>query len=347
MQKLNVFVDLHQGDLYYSLQLLIEKRLGWNLYRPIGMEWYFQGFWNIGDPYPNPADTAKQYLGIDDRVWDAYKNLNADYKLEEGIFHVWDPVHKTHQKAITLEKFKEMDIDIVISSFPFGHDQTYKRLVEIFKPKAKLVSQMGNINQHTDLKNILCSVAPFPSDKNIVFYHQEFDLSNYVYKPPENHSIIRSFINLHPMADLYQQYKEALPEFTLQSFGASCPDGTISSDAEIGKLMSESAFGWQVKPGGDGYGYVIHNWFASGRPVITNLSDYQDKLAGELLIDDVTCINLEARSFQENIERIKYWSESGHHEKMCQNVYNRFKEVVDFDREAKEIKQFFDNLIDN
>ena len=344
---MNVFVDFHHGDLLYSLQLLIEKRLGWNLYRPIGMEWYTKGFWNIGDPYPNPADTAKQYLGIDDRTWDPYKNLNGDFTVEDGIYNVYDPVHDVHQKAITFDKFKEMDIDIVIASYPFGHDETYKRLVAEHKPKAKLIGHIGNIGQQSSLHDVLCSTAPFPVDKNIVFYHQEFDLSNYFYESPGEHRLVRSFINLLPLADLFQKYKEALPKFKFEAYGAGCPDGTVSSDEKIGEKMRESAFGWHVKPGGDGFGHVIHNWYASGRPVITHGTDYLGKLAGQLLVDDITCIDLELDSFENNIEKIKYWSQPENHKEMCENAFKRFQLVVNFDREAEEIKHFFENLVDN
>ena len=343
---MNILVDYHQDDLYYSLYLLLEKRLGHKLYRPIGMDWFEQGYWDIGNPYPNPADTAKQFLGIDDRTWDAYKNLNGDYHIVDGIYRVFNPPHNFHHRAITFEKFKEIQIDIIISSYPFGHDQTYKRLRDTFKPEAKLVSQMGNINQHTDLENVLCSIAPFPSDKNIVFYHQEFDLETYKFKLPKKDSpnLIRSFVNLLPRADLFAEISKMMPEFTFEAYGAGCPNGTISSEKDIARMMQESMFGWHVKPGGDGFGHVIHNWYAVGRPVITSISDYKDKLAGELLTDNITCIDIDGKTPEELVEKIEYFSQWQNHQRMCLNAMSRFEYIVNYEAEAKEIEQFLENL---
>jgi hypothetical protein len=342
---MNVFCDRHHGDLTYSLQLLFEKRLGWNIYFPIGMDWFYKGFWDIGNPYPNPADTAKQYLGTDDRTWDAYKNLNADYKIEDGIYHVYDPVHRCHIKCITFEKFCELPIDIVISSYPFGHDQTYARLISEYKPQAKQIAQMGNIYQQTEVKNVMCSTLPYPTDKHIVFYHQEFNLDVFRYEKPQNFRKITSFINLLPRVDLYEWAKLNLPDFEFKAYGASTPDGTISSDIGIADIMRQSTFGWHIKPKGDGFGHVIHNWYACGRPIITDIFDYQDKLAGQLLTDELTCIDIHGKSNEQILDRIKHFSQPRENHWMSFNAYNRFRCVVDYDKEFEDIKHFLENLV--
>src|SRR5258706_14059099 len=105
---MNVLVDYHHGNLYHSLHLLFEKRLGFKLFRPIGMQWAEQGWWKVHEPYGFALDTAGQYLDINDKHWDSYKNLNGDYKLKDDIYHVYDPENKFQHKAVTLEKFKEM-----------------------------------------------------------------------------------------------------------------------------------------------------------------------------------------------------------------------------------------------
>lgn len=342
---MRVLADLHHGDLYYSLQLLFEKRLGWELYRPIGLDWFTSGVWKIGDPYLDPLDTATQFLGTENKTWDQYKNLNGDFTVEDGIYNVYDPVHNVHQKAMTLEKFKETDIDIVISSYQ-PHDITFAKLIKDFKPKAKHIAQMGNIYQETDIKNIMCSTMPYETtDKNIVFYHQEFDLDVFKYEKPTSHTIISSLVNILPKRDLFDLYKSILSEFTLKSYGASCEDGTLSSNKEIAELMQISAFGYHVKPQGDGYGHIIHNWFASGRPVITDGRDYEDKLAGELLIDGRTCIDISKTTFNSSINRIRYFSLPDNHQEMCDNAYKRFKDIVDFDEEFEDIKKFLEKVI--
>ena len=348
---MNIFADLHHGDLYYSLQLLFEKRLGYNIYRPIGTEWFTKGYWEIAAPYGNAPDTIKQYLGIGSMVWNPYKNLNGNYVLEDGIYHVYDPVHEVHNKAITIEQFKNMDIDIIVASLP-AHWVVYKKLRDTYKPKAKLICHMGNMwlnaLNHIQGNNLMASTSPFITHGiNSVFYHQEFSLETFRYDPPNLNSAqknINSFVILLPQSDEYYLAKKNLPEFNFRAYGPGCPDGTITGLRNIAKIMQESTFGWHIKPGGDGFGHIIHNWYACGRPIITNCSDYAGKLAGELLIDDKTCINLEAGSISKNMERIRYWSEPENHMEMCKNAYNRFKEIVDFDNEIKKINEFLNRL---
>ena len=61
--KMNVFCDFHHTELYHSIKLLFEDRLGFNLYRPIGMEWQEQGYWKVFD---HPA-TAAQFLSVNQK----------------------------------------------------------------------------------------------------------------------------------------------------------------------------------------------------------------------------------------------------------------------------------------
>ena len=58
--KPKIYSDCHHEHLYESLRILFEDRLGYELYRAIGLEWYHEKFWNV---YPHPA-TAQQYLGL-------------------------------------------------------------------------------------------------------------------------------------------------------------------------------------------------------------------------------------------------------------------------------------------
>lgn len=344
---MNIFADLHHYDLYYSLQLLFEKRLGHNLYRPIGISWFTEGYWKIAEPYGNNEGTVRQYLDLNTLPWDPYENVNggSNNYQKDGIYYIWNPIHKLHQKAITLEMFKEMDIDIVISSIP-SHDKSFAELIRVHKPKAKHISQMGNIYQTTDVKNVMCSTIPYPvpPDKNVVFYHQEFNLEVFNYEKPKETKAITSFVNLLPRADLYQEYKKDLPEFTFKAYGSQCPDGTITGDYKVAEIMRNSTFGWHIKPHGDGFGHILHNWYAVGRPVITNAGDYFGKTGMFLLEDKVTCIDLERHSKQENLETIRHASVPEVHQMMCEAAIDRFKSVVNYDEEEKKIRQFLSNV---
>jgi len=289
-------------------------------------------------------DTVRQYLDINDGAFTPFKNLNGGWTLNDGIYHIYDADTGMHQKAITLEKFKEMDIDIVISSIP-DHDRTFAQLILDHKPSAKHIAQLGNIYQRTNIKNVMCSTGLEPEEgKNWVSYHQEFDLSIFRYEPPTNHNRVSSMVIGLPRRDLYGHYKGALPDYEFRAYGGA-EDGWLSSLQDIAKVMRESSFGWQVKPGGDGYGFCLHHWFACGRPVITFFRDYAPYLGNALLEDGVTAINLDGKEPQQVIEEIRYFSDPERHKQMCENAYDRFKEVVCFERDGLRVQEFLERLI--
>lgn len=338
---MNVLVDYHHGNLLYSLYLLLEKRLGWKMYRPIGLDWFTQGYWKIAEPYGNAQDTINQYLATDDRTWDAYSALNGGSWKEEDIYRIKDLENNFIHRAITFEKFKEMEFDLIIATHPLHNN--WGELIQ-FQPKAKFVMQLGNEGQTTNAVNVLCSNADFQpqSYQNFIRYRQEFDLTDYKYESPTNHNKITSFVVSLPEPETYEKYKSSLPEFEFKAYGVGSPDGTVSGNT-ISQRMKENAFGWHIKPA-DGYGHVIHKWFACGRPIITRASYYKGKMAEPLIIDGITAIDLDKRSFEDNIAFIKEMAKPENHFKMCVNAFNRFREVVNFDKEAQEVQVFLENL---
>jgi hypothetical protein len=343
---MNVFVDFHHAGLYQSLCQLFEKRLGWNLYRPIGEEWFEKGIWKIAEPYGNNSGTVRQFLGTDTMAWDRFVNLNGNYTVEDGIYHIYDPIENVHHKAITYKKFMSMPIDYVISTYE-PHDFTFQNLSNDHHPRCKFVVQMGNILQATNATNVMCSTAPYPvpADKHVIFYHQEFPLDVFKYVPPPQNKRITSMVMLLPDADKYYAQKAEMPDYEFRAYGVGAPEGCISSLEEIAHQMQESMFGWHVKPAGDGFGHIIHNWAASGRPIITNFADYRDKLAGQFLIDGVTALNIENLNPTQIASEIRRMSEPETHKKMCEAMHDKFMEVCNFDREAEEIKKFFQDIV--
>jgi hypothetical protein len=343
---MNVFADFHHSELYRSLQLLFEKRLGWSLYRPIGESWFTHGYWKLAEPYQNNPVTIKQFLSTETATWDPFVNLNGNYTIEDGIYHIYDPIRKSHQKAITYEKFMEMPIDIVISSYQ-PHDLPFRKLADSHPSKPKLISQMGNIYQRTDIQNVMCSTMPYPipAGKNVVFYHQQFDTEIFKYVPSIQSKKITSFVMLLPDGGKYYDQKAEMPDYEFKAYGMGCPDGVISGLEKIAEEMQQSMFGWHVKPQGDGFGHVIHNWAASGRPIITQFSDYGNKLAGQLLRDGETAINIDGLHSKDIAKRIRDCSEPERHKSMCEATYQRFTQVCDFDKEFEQIKLFLSNMI--
>lgn len=313
------------------------------MYRPIGHDWFTHGYWKIAEPYGNAQDTIDQYLDINNRSWDKYKNLNGDYKLEDGIYRIYDPENNIHHRAVTFDKFKEMQFDVICSSFP-THD-VWEGLLK-YQPKAVWMSQIGNEGQTSKAPFVISSVYQFNSapGQKVIFYHQEFDLKQYKFTYPKNHNKISSFVVLLPERELFLKYKEALPEFDFKAYGPGAIDGILGDGEGISKAMQDSAFGWHVKPA-DGYGHILHKWFATGRPVITRGNYYLGKTGGLLLEDGKTCIDLDKHSFEENVRLIREFSQPLKHTSMAKAVNMRFKEEVNFNKEAEQIKNYLLSIL--
>lgn len=333
---MKVFVDYHHGDLYHSLHLLFEKRLGWELYRPIGKDWHTRGFWRYSD---NPA-TINQYLG-----------MHQASKEIDGVHYCTDINHATVHKAITPEKFMSMDIDMIIASV-VNHERAFYEMSK-HKPNCKFIRHEGNniaVIDWSIVKNLIASTSPIttPTGVNAVFYHQEFETTIYSFIQKINSNQITNLMNCLPHSPDYPvwgQYKELLPEFDFKMYGILGTDGIISGIRNIAHEIQSSKFIWHLKSQGDGFGHTIHNAYACGRPCIVKKGYYAGRLAEPLLINGVTCIDLDQDTVKGNVDRIRYFSRPDVHEEMCIQCHELFKEVVNFDAEFEEIKKFLERLI--
>lgn len=347
---MKVFTDLHHGDLYYSLHLLFEERLGWELYRPIGWDWFDQGFWKIGDPYPNPRDTAGQYLEITMRGVELFNNANGIPDRGDGTFYIHEPFHDYTQKAITLEQFKDMDIDLIIPSFP-THSEPYERLRNLYHPRARLLAQIGNIPQYTHLKYVLHSV-PYRSKpgQRTLYYHQEIDSKFFYYQDPmvdEPVKKIYSFVNCLPYRDIYESYKRELSPIEMKSFGGGCPDGAVNGAKGVSAAMRQANMGWHLKFN-NGMGHNTLGWYASGRPVIMRSQDFANYPLPDvkaLMQHGVTCIDLDRAGINDNLNLIRECLAPERSLQMCCAAYQRFQEVVNYDIEAIAIKDFIEEAM--
>jgi len=59
----------------------------------------------------------------------------------------------------------------------------------------------------------------------------------------------------------------------------------------------------------------------------------------------VTCHNLEAHSFEENCKLIRKMLEPEENAKWCERAHKRFHEVINYDEEARNIKEFLGRLL--
>lgn len=333
----NVFVDLHQDDLYYSLHLLFEKRLGWKLFRPLGMDWYKNGFWKYSDNMP----TVKQYL-----------QPQGDEIKKNGYSLAYERRHNYFHKVLSFEQFKEFPIDIVIGSV-VQHEQTYIDLIKKHKPKAKFIRQAGNIHDMIDTnicKNIMCSAKPVSSfpDINIVFYHQEFDLNTFSFVPVRRYNRITNLMNCFPDspdAPLWYEFKQAIPDYDFKMYGILGDDGIIGETKNVAKAFHDTTFIWHLKHQGDGFGHVIHNAFATGRPPIVIAKYYNNTMAGDLMEGGKTCIFLDNKKIGDCVKEIEFYAQPDKYYSMSNLAYNKFKENVNFDYEFTDIVKFLGNLV--
>lgn len=352
---MNVFADLHHSGLFESLRILFVDRLGCELYRPLGEEWFKEGYWKIAEPYNNAPDTINQYLGLDQTNLPEENRLNKDVVGAEceGVYNCRDVFHNTMHKGITFDRFKRVNFDIIIFSIP-AHEKPFADLIQKYQPGAKLISQIGNegwIPDWSVVNNVMASINPqnlnVPKGKHVVFYHQEFSTKIFSYCEPENSKMITSVMN-GPMfaidTKVHEELKRKLPDFRFYTYGASGVDGPVHSIEQIRDKQKSADFIWHPKLHGDGFGHVIHTSYALGRPLITRGSYYRNKLGERLLIDGVTFIDIEKGSVDDLVNRIKEYSQPATLKEMSLAAYKRFREVVDYDKEAEELVDFLNTL---
>jgi len=346
---LNVLADWHHGSLFHSLHLLFEERLGWNLFRPIGTDFFKHGFWR----YSTNPQVIKQYLETPDQnpqivkwwiQWTGEKPV-----FEDGVYLIpmFEGTHRYVHRAVTFEKFLKLDFDFVVATV-YQHERPFHELIRKHKPNAVLIRQLGNPYEAVDFnvcRNILNSTSTqIPQGINNVAYHQEFSLDDFKYEPPREHKTIKNFVNALPTtidAPLWHEYKEAMPEFMWRMHGIIGEDGFLT-EQDKAEAMRDASFIWNLKSQGDGYGFIPHQALACGRPLIVKKHYYKGQLPEALMEDSETCIDLDLDNKQGNIRKIRRFSEPEAHAEMCQKTHRKFKEKVDFDEEFSQIKKFLE-----
>jgi hypothetical protein len=324
--------------------MLFEDRLGGILYRPIGREWLDGGYWRIAEIYNNHETTIFQYLGIHD-----------DYIMKDGVCDIWETGHEYYQHAITLDRFFKTPIDIVIASVP-EHIASFKRLSDEHPNKPKFIYQIGNAwpIEAGMASNVMASakISSVPENVNLIEYHQEFDTKIFcpVTGAPDNN--IYSYINCLNSASIYAhdwplftQLESLMSSWRWRAFGGSCRDGGMNGQKAVAESIQEARFVWHVKAGGDGYGHILHNALAIGRPVIVKKEYYAGKMAEPLLIDGVSCIAIDNLAPHEIVAKILHYNEPLIYAKLCQDTYKTFVDAVDFDKEEIAMRNFLDKLI--
>lgn len=348
---MRMLVDFHHSSLLRSLVMLFEERLGIQVYRPIGMEWYRQDYWSINDS----PETAKQFLSPESQPLDGTPQLN-EFKagMSSGVL-VWDPGRVTYHRAITFEEFMDLDFDYVLSSIP-EHEGTFDRLAEEHHSHPTRISHIGNYWMLEKYRgsNIMASAKLHPAmisaARQHVVYRQEFDVDLFTPRmieviTPQRLPMINTYVNvlgekMQATRDFQSLRAAAGPHFGLRSYGGQCEDGNLDGAESLGYHMRNAFAILHSKDGGDGYGHIIHNAICTGRPVIARMSQYRSTLV-ETLLREVIFADLDTWDPQDVITRLrKFWGDLPLYQSHLLNQVRIFQEYVNFADEAEAVKEF-------
>lgn len=360
-----MMADFHHHDLFRSLQMLCD-RLGWTLVRPIGMDWFDAGYWNFERQWHGDA-VAKQYLtpwGEDVFVPEAGRH---------GLMNRYDHSHDVWQNLITLDEARDLKPDIVLATVAHNHEGLHRFAREV---GAKFGIHLGNVRfseqdmaeDRWDLADfgIVTSIMPLTPPKPHVVVHQEFSLEDFRHEPPLPAEPMRvsSFVNCFP--ENYNAYSgfravaQMRPQYDWRVYGAygSVPEdeyaaGNLGKCAAVGDAMRGSDIAWHTKQWSDGFGHVIHNWFAVGRPVIGHAAYYNGgfpgigpQLAGPLWQEGVTSFDLTDKAVDEVAGIIdRLYNDAELRVRMGENAAARFREIVNFDEEEQAIRRMFEAVL--
>lgn len=357
-----ILTDFHHHALAESLMMLFADRkiLGPTaVYFPYGMAWFNEGIWQFEKKHHGDA-VAQQYLT---GVWQ-----QGHVQSDGGMTLRRDPRHPGRTLVgMSLESARNQKWDFVISSLP-DNDEGFYTLAK--QTGAKFGVQVGNNVQQSrwDLADFILSSSTLPDEglidqslwgkvitahgKPCVIYHQEFSLETFRYEwPPAERRTVASFVNCFPEGPSYPQFQAFArlnaAEFDFKVYGAygtgaddEFKAGDLATTPLVGDAMRTARIGWHSKHWSDGFGHVVHNWFAIGRPVVGIPRYYADKLAGPLFVEGVTSFNIESRSPAELaavLRRLR--DDDDYHRSICENSAARFRELVDFDGEAAAIAE--------
>jgi hypothetical protein len=343
-----VLADFHHHDLWESMELLC-ARLGWTLYRPMGMEWFTEGYWNFERAWHGDA-VAKQYLV----PWETDHDGLRDDLSHPGRQH----------RLLTLQEARDLRPDIVIASVAHNHEGFHRFAEDV---GATFGLQLGNVRftpsemqeDRWDLAafGLVSSVMPGPMPKPHVVYHQEFSLDDFRHEPPVEHDrvVVSSFVNCFPENPQgYATFREVahlaqeIDWRVYGSYGQVPRDEYAALDlnrcASVGKHMRASDIAWHTKQWSDGFGHVIHNWAAVGRPLIGFQSYYQTQLAGPLWVEGVTSFDITDTSADE-VRALIRSLDFDTRARMSEAMAARFRNTVDFDEEEQAIRAMFAQVL--
>ena len=350
---IRVLCDAIHADLWESLRLLFEVRLGWELYRPIGMEWRDKGIWNFERHQPYGEGVAHQFLD----VWPSDRRVDP-------VLHGfdWRRADTTHPgqdiRLVHYEEARDQRWDLVLATLAENEQGWYQFAQEVGAHYGIQVGNQGAANLWPLAEFGLLSVTTpgLKPWKPHVYYRQEFSLEDFA---PDHGAIAEPDLVMNrvqctsqtPDHERWRRIAGAVPEARFRWYGHCEPrdewfGGSDETTPLVAGSMHRARIAWHPKRWSDGYGHVIHNWFSIGRPVIASAGYYADKLAGPLFEEGVTSFDMDRLSDDELAATVRMLlGDEDRWLRMCEASAERFRAVVDFDAEAAEIRAMLENVM--
>lgn len=330
---MRLLTDRHQADLFYGIQRLFTDRLGWDVYTPIGHDWWDAGIWRFGEAYG------------DDRLVQQYLSIGPGWReVEPGQYVTFDPCHPERPLyGVTLACARGWSWDGVMATVQENQTGFARFALET---GARYLYQVGNTRQQIDwaLDPLVLNASEAALQGRGVAIGQEFDhRTAFRFLPPEHTNRVASFVNLLPLIHddagrkvswiPFVELSKLLPDFRFRSFGHSCPDGLLQPVAHIADEMARTGWAYHDKPTGDGFGHVVHNWAAVGRPLVGHARYYAGQKAEVFWQDGATCIDLDRHSYGEAAALMRETTPE-RHAKMCRAIRETLDRVYDPGRDA-------------
>jgi hypothetical protein len=246
------------------------------------------------------------------------------------------------RKMMTPEQALGLRWDFVLGSVP-EHQRTFKVLAS--KVGARFIHQVGNAKHQIDHgpgQVILASANVRIRDRTPhVLYHQEFDRTVFAPSPITDPLAVTSLMLRLDWTSCDYRWLAEAPGIDWCAPGGEDPRSTryLAPMSLVAEIMRSSGWIWHDKRIGDGYGHVLHNAAAMGRPLIGHASHYKG-LVGEPFWKDLrTCIDLDIHKPDEALRLVKaIAAQPDWHQEMSANIAAVFDATVDFDAEAQAIR---------
>lgn len=326
------------------MQRLFEDRLGYVVYTPVGHAWWDEGYWRFGEGYGDDR-LAQQFLTLErPGEWEPL-GVRPDAPPGYRVFTGRDNHHPEREiLGIELEAVRAtaQEWAYVVATVQ-DNQHGFARLAR--ELGAKYVLQVGNTNQHVDwsLDPLALVSSEVPIRGRGIVIHQEMDPVFGWREPVKSHKL-RSYVNCFastPCYEPFEQMRDLLPEFIFRDHGIDGADGNVETVAEIADGMETALFGWHDKVQGDGFGHVLHDWAAIGRPLIGHGAHYRGLMGEVFWQDGVTCIDLDKHTVPEAAQLIRdIASDPPRHREMCRAIRAVFEANVDFEADAERVREF-------